>query len=148
MLAILRHGDAELLSADSQRQLSDYGCQQIALLAKADLSFVDCIWVSPYLRAQQTKDLVIRQSMLNVPVTTKANLLPDSDLNLLQADLYACTSQSLLLIGHNPILSELINLLTGQNTVWLNTGELMLLDGEYRLPGCMQVLSVKHFNND
>ena len=72
MLAILRHGDAELLSADSQRQLSDYGRQQIALLAKADLSFIDCIWVSPFLRAQQTKDLVIRQSMLNVPVTTWA----------------------------------------------------------------------------
>ena len=111
-LFILRHGEAERLnSTDRQRQLTDYGREQVRAVVTRnldDLKFVDSIWVSPYVRARQTA-AVVAKSLPEIIQTTVDVLTPDSSAAEVIRFLCARNSDStLLLVSHQPLVSELI----------------------------------------
>jgi len=79
-LFILRHGEAQSVApSDAQRQLTARGRLQVEQILQASLSAmgdVDCIYASPYIRAQQTAEIASR--VLRLPIVTCEQLVPDS----------------------------------------------------------------------
>ena len=116
-LFILRHGEAGKRPAstgnDSKRPLTAAGEKEITEIAeslkKIGVKF-DVILTSPLKRAQQTADLVARQFKTQKKVRQAPELSPEGS----KSDLYRMLSSlkegtSILLVGHNPYLSEMIS---------------------------------------
>jgi phosphohistidine phosphatase len=116
-LFILRHGEAGKRSAsrgnDSNRPLTAVGEKEITEIAKAfkkiGIKF-DAILTSPLKRAQQTADLVASQIKAQKKMRQLQELSPEGS----KSDLYHTLSSfkegtSILVVGHNPYLSEMIS---------------------------------------
>ena len=114
---ILRHGEAGKRTAsggnDSKRSLTAAGIQEITEIAesleKIGAKF-DVILTSPLKRAQQTADLVARQFKVQRRLRQVQELSPEGS----KSNLYRMLSSfkegtSILLVGHNPYLSEMIS---------------------------------------
>lgn len=112
-LYIMRHGHAAMLaSSDQQRQLSEQGQQEVQQMAhylQQHAQSISQVWVSPYLRTQQTWQLM--QPMLAVEqVITQPCLQPDSPVEqVIEAltDYLPQTEQNILLISHLPLVGYL-----------------------------------------
>jgi len=125
-LYLLRHGIAvepgtHNLATDSERPLTPEGeskLRQVAIAMRTlKLSF-DLILSSPYLRARQTAELVaatLRASRkLELTDTLTPHGRPEELVDsLLERD---PVPEDVLLVGHEPYLSELISLLVTGNT--------------------------------
>lgn len=124
-LFILRHGDAEVYaSSDDQRQLTEQGRRNVTQTATKyakELCTVDSVLVSPYVRAQQTADIVL--SSLSLEDTAQANALSVSTVDFITPDippqtvinkLFSLQEQmsdaNILLVSHQPLVGYLINL--------------------------------------
>jgi phosphohistidine phosphatase len=125
-LYLLRHAIAVErgtpgFEVDRLRTLTPAGAQKMRQIAqgmrKLDLSF-DLILTSPYLRAHQTAAIVADTFHMTDKLATALNLEPDGDPRALIAELNsdyrAC--RRVLLVGHEPCLSELIAMLTTGGT--------------------------------
>lgn len=125
-LFILRHGDAETYaSSDDQRQLTTRGRRNVTETAKKyiqELGSVSNILVSPYVRAQQTADIVV--SSLSSQSTTQAtelsvstvdfitpNIAPQTVINTLFSRQEQMPDDNILLVSHQPLVGSLINFL-------------------------------------
>jgi phosphohistidine phosphatase len=118
-LFLLRHGEAEsVATAPEGRQLTEYGHQEVINVARQfaarNLS-IDTCYVSPALRAQQTADTFLSQ-IFQAPAPVTMDVL---DASHRAADVMAALkhhdSGNILLVSHNPLLSELLSLLTDGN---------------------------------
>ena len=116
-LYLLRHGEAETkASSDAARQLTVKGredCEYVAKqFAARQLPLEQC-FVSPYVRASQTAEVFVRQLSFTVPCTTTELLVPEvrasTVMDFLNKNIHA---QHVLLVSHNPLLSELNAMLT------------------------------------
>ena len=114
---ILRHGIAvdrgtPGYKKDSDRPLTNEGEEKVHQIAKAmlamDLKF-DVILSSPYLRAQQTAQIVAAE--LDEEVTFSDLLTPNGNPLELIRELNDEKPQRVLLVGHEPYLSGLISVL-------------------------------------
>lgn len=121
-LSLFRHGEAGYSAAsDAGRKLTDRGKinnQSTALqLAKRGASFSHAL-CSPYVRAQQTA-ADLKKTFPGLEFETCELLTPDSDLNPLVGTLESFCGDfpagSLLLVGHNPLLSRLMNFLLDED---------------------------------
>lgn len=143
-LYVLRHGEAGNAMRDALRELTPRGAQHAARvgqwLAKGP-GMPDTVWVSPLVRAQQTADAVFRQCGQPLTLNEEPLLVPDADPNVLLGKLES-TSADLLLVGHNPLLSDLLGRLVGQRTPMLGTANLAVLEGDMIAAGCMRLLQV------
>jgi phosphohistidine phosphatase len=115
----LRHGDASSNSrySDSERPLTDLGMRQAALvgalLQRTNIA-IDAALTSPLKRAQDTASIVL--SNTNKRQLTFSDLLINgSDPRQLFDQLDELRLSSVLLVGHEPYLSETISLLIGGN---------------------------------
>lgn len=124
-LFILRHGDAEVYaSSDDKRQLTTQGRRNVTETAKKytqELRAVSNIFVSPYVRAQQTADIVASSfssentaqanafSMATVDFITP-NAPPQTAINELFSWQEQMPSGDILLISHQPLVGYLISL--------------------------------------
>lgn len=135
-LFILRHGDAVCeASKDSLRELSARGRQEVIAAIDADkatIKDIDCLLVSPYLRAQQTADIVAES--LNCVSRQNSDLLvpsgaPDQVIKLLYTLFHERDLNTIMLVGHQPLLGVLLDQLC------------VLETGKYRL-GTASVASV------
>ncbi|WP_210395446.1 SixA phosphatase family protein [Motiliproteus sediminis] len=114
-LILMRHGAADWVTPDEERPLSATGIQQCQRQISArsqQLEGVGRLWVSPYLRARQTAEML----PLNTSVEhSRANwLTPDSDPERVIAELAASLSaDTAMLVAHNPLLTRLLNRLLG-----------------------------------
>jgi phosphohistidine phosphatase len=136
---ILRHGIAvERGTAgykkDSDRPLTDEGEEKTSQIAKAiltmDLKF-DLILSSPYVRAQQTAQIVAAE--LDEEVTFTDFLVPDGNPLELIREINDEKPQRVLLVGHEPDLSQLISILmTGdsESSIELKKGGLCKLTAD------------------
>ena len=115
---ILRHGIAVERGTpgnkkDSDRPLTPEGEQKMNQIAEAilgmELNF-DLILSSPYKRAEQTANIVA--SELDEEVTFTEFLEPDGNALELIAEINDEKPQRVLLVGHEPYLSQLISVLT------------------------------------
>lgn len=105
-------------ASDADRELTEAGRNEVReVLRKSDREVMEIsqIWVSPLLRAQQTADLVMEYRG-DIPRHTTSHLLPESTptdvMEHLVQDLGS--GESYMLVGHQPLLGELVNGLCGK----------------------------------
>ena len=118
-LYLIRHAIAEEENAsgeDSQRELTDKGAKKMRLIAKGlrtlGIEF-DRVLTSPYIRAQQTAEILADVFKMKKSVSVSENLTPMGDPDLLLAEINEnYTVNSLAIVGHEPYLSTLVSLLT------------------------------------
>lgn len=113
----IRHGEASVRAAsDSQRPLTERGQWQVVAAAQwlGDHWRPDCILASPYRRAQQTAD-AFSDRYPDVPRDDQAVFLtPDTALTELTEALSGRVENRLLLVGHNPLFTDVLRWFCGQ----------------------------------
>ena len=125
-LFLMRHGDAELFAvSDAQRALSSRGHLEISSIfnqVATHLKGLNEVWVSPYIRAQQTWQQVEQAitDTLEFPalkVLTQPAIEPSGNvvevLALLGQALNNPNIHKLLLVTHQPFVGELLERLCG-----------------------------------
>ena len=136
---ILRHGIAvergtRGYSKDGDRPLTKEGeekMQQIAQILVGMDPHIDLILSSPFVRAKQTAEIVAKA--LDEEVTFTDHLKPDSSPKELIAEINDEKPQRVMLVGHEPDLSQFVSLLiTGSTdaTIELKKGGLCKLTTE------------------
>lgn len=133
-LYLLRHGEAEpYRSDDAGRALVEAGRR--AVLDKIEhLEPVDRFLCSPYLRARQTADLV--KARVGMDPVLDDRLTPDQPVEAVLALLQAGEAGTTLVVGHNPLLSQLLGELVGERgTAHLHTAGLACLEAGDWFPG-------------
>jgi phosphohistidine phosphatase len=106
-------------------------------------------WIiaSPYVRAQQTAELVRQALGFSEAVVTVPWLTPDSDPRkvLDNLDLYA--SDNVLVVSHQPLVGSLIGLAVHgslQQAEPMHTASLAELEADFPLAGAMELIKVRH----
>lgn len=121
---ILRHGKAEEHSVsvrgDAKRNLTEAGRKEMQCIAKAIKRLdvrLDCIMSSPLLRARQTAEIaLVYVKSKRKTVAIWSELKPESDVSSIMKKLSALKpASSVLLVGHEPVLSNLIGSLISQD---------------------------------
>ena len=144
---IMRHGEAVARAkSDAERPLSEQGVKEAESMAVELLPNPPLlIWVSPYLRAQQTRDVVVAglknkghyPEVLTVPVIT-----PDDRPQVILDMLGSVQESPILLVSHNPLVSVLLSVLTEGHTqasIGMATASIACLNGEVIAPGAMML---------
>ncbi len=144
-LYIMRHGEAvSFADVDRSRPLSDHGCWQVAEVARQMSGLpLTGILVSPYLRAQQTAELMKTGMGTDVPLNCSDQLMPDAPV---QSVLSVLPEEGQwLLVSHMPLVSRLAGLLTEEapdRGVIFSTAMVVALDMPIVAPGlAMQLVS-------
>jgi phosphohistidine phosphatase len=148
-LWILRHGEAQNRArTDAERELTDNGRAEV-LSTAASLMGQPLRWIiaSPYVRAQQTAELVRQALGFSEAVVTVPWLTPDSDPRkvLDNLDLYA--SDNVLVVSHQPLVGSLIGLAVHaslQQAEPMHTASLAELEADFPLAGAMELVGVRH----
>lgn len=111
-LWILRHGQAEPQAAsDAQRQLTGTGRQEAASMAQRLVGEpLDVILASPYVRAQQTADLVRQQLGLRRAIVTVDWATPEDEPMAVLDHLAERSEANILLVSHQPLVGQLLSL--------------------------------------
>jgi phosphohistidine phosphatase len=146
-LWVLRHGEAHTHAAsDAVRELTALGREQV-LLSAARLSGQPLtLLASPYVRAQQSAELV-RQALGVDQVVTVPWLTPDSDPLKVIAGLADYPAGDVLLISHQPLVGALISVLVQGNYRHpqpMGTASLARLEGDAVVVGKMLLSEVFH----
>lgn len=120
LIYFLRHGDAVEASSlnDSERPLSDLGNRQAATVGRflrANGIKIDAVLSSPLVRAVKTAEIV-QQELTIANIGRSEFLVPGTDQRQLFRQISSLTGESVLLIGHEPHLSQTVSLLlSGHN---------------------------------
>jgi len=118
LIYLLRHGDAAESVDDRIRPLSELGVentQKIAEYLKSINTCIDLIITSPLLRAYQTAQIVIKVLKYDKNLLETDNLLPESYRESIINELSKYSNDSnLLLVGHQPLLGDLLAHFTKQ----------------------------------
>ena len=146
-LWVLRHGEAEPHARrDAERELTAHGREQVLHSAARLIGQpLDSILVSPYVRAQQTAELVRKTLGFTSGLVTVPWLTPESEPKYALGKLP--DTGNVLLVSHQPFVGELISLLLHGNLRQpqpMQTASLVELEGEWPLAGSMTLLSVHH----
>lgn len=110
---ILRHGQAEPMApTDAQRPLTETGRDEAITMARQLAGEpLDAILASPFVRAQQTAALVQQTIGYTRSIATAAWLTPDDDPRQAVEYLGERSETNLLLVSHQPLVSQLVSLL-------------------------------------
>lgn len=142
-LYILRHAIAVPRGTpehkDEDRPLTKEGSRKMKLAAqgmrKMGLEF-GRILSSPYLRARQTAEIVA--DVFKLEVVLSEPLIPTASHRVLIANLVKIREDSVLLVGHEPHLSEFVSVLacgTGDAQLELKKGGLCKLSSDHLVYG-------------
>lgn len=119
--------------SDLDRPLLDEGrdaAGRIGKFLKNEMLAVDVALSSPAIRARETIDAVLKAAGLSLKLHADQRLYEGGSGRLLEALSEVDENlNSVLLVGHNPVLEELVQLLT-QETVSLSPGTLTQIDVE------------------
>lgn len=118
-LYLLRHGDAEMFSnnGDRGRELTQVGQKQSRIAGRflKDIH-PSVILISTYVRAKQTLDIVhIEGGSCALREFVSLDVAPGGSIEDLMVEVNAYNEDSILIVGHNPQLSNLIHHLTGDD---------------------------------
>ena len=120
-LFLLRHAHAKDTWPDETRELSPRGVNQIrklfSTLDNSMFSDVVQIWHSPYLRAKQSAIEFKRLANIAAPLVENKSLRPTDSALSTAKDIAMISSfgGDLMIVGHNPHLEQLTDLLLGAN---------------------------------
>lgn len=111
-LWVLRHGQAEPHAAtDAKRPLTEFGRQEVLGMVQRLLQEPpDVILASPYLRAQQTAELVREQLSMRRAVVTVDWATPDGDPLAVLDHIAERSEANVLLVSHQPLVGQLLSL--------------------------------------
>jgi len=147
-LWVLRHGEAEPYGSrpDSERALTAHGREE-ALRSAAKLigQPISAIYASPYLRAQQTAQLVREALGFEPEIRTVEWLTPDNRAQAVAEQLVSVDYA--LLVSHNPLVGNLLGYLQHghvQQPEAVKTAGLAELEGDLPLAGAMKLNGIKH----
>jgi phosphohistidine phosphatase len=121
LIYFLRHGDASSNARfhDSERPLSERGQNQASCVARflhQSKTSINVILTSPLKRAWETGEII--QSIIHAPQCEKTDdLLNGTDPEQLFQQIEELDVESVLLVGHEPFLSDTISLLIGGNHI-------------------------------
>jgi len=111
---ILRHGEAQPRSGDlpeADRKLTPKGrrdVERVARLARAAKVQPDLVLSSPYSRAKETAQVAIEAFERKPPLVETPALVPDGSSKQVWKEIKShSNSRQLLLVGHEPQLSDL-----------------------------------------
>jgi phosphohistidine phosphatase len=135
-LYIIRHGEAEPIAAEDElRELTEHGrweAKRTALWLKTQLSQFQHVFVSPYVRAQQTKDIIIEQGPDALDIEVLNHLTPDGNakiaMDYVLANVDAAFNNeisddfNIACVSHMPLVSYLIGELTGYTPIMTTAG--------------------------
>jgi phosphohistidine phosphatase len=122
-LYLLRHGEAESRAhnqpgrpgGDPARELTPRGRQEVTQVARRfaarNIQLQRC-YVSPYVRAAQTAALFVAEAGQGIAPETTPVLMPEVRASIVMDFLEGVREQEVLLVSHNPLVSELHALLT------------------------------------
>ncbi len=130
----MRHGHAcSALSSktDHKRKLDDTGIRQVLIIGKKMITaevFPDYLICSDALRAVQSAEIIKDTLELNLEIKTNSELYsasPELYAKILQyiPDIYS----SVMIIAHNPVMEEVVSLLTGERK-GMGTANLFTMD--------------------
>ncbi|PRY66167.1 phosphohistidine phosphatase SixA [Vreelandella songnenensis] len=144
-LLIMRHGEAAPGFPDSKRALTPRGEQEAAAMGhwlakrteQGELA-MPVVYASPYVRAQQTAELIAKA--LGCPVATLDVITPDDDpAGVSEWLLNQPDGAPIMLVSHMPLVGELTGLLVegkaGQG-VGFATAAIAELEAEVWAAGC------------
>ena len=147
-LWVLRHGEAEPYGSrpDSERELTEHGRQE-ALKSAARLigQPLTAIYASPYLRAQQTAQIVREALGFEPEIRTVEWLTPDTEPDKVAEQMVAVSD--VLLVSHNPLVGNLLSYLehgAGHPPERVSTAGLAELSGAELIVGSMKLNGIKH----
>jgi len=135
-LFIMRHGQANPMgSIDSERKLTEQGFSEVKVMAQwinvANLS-LENIFVSPYVRAQQTANTVLNGLNASPLLTTLDFITPSGnakDVHNYIDGMSGMDEQSLLIVSHMPLVSYLVAELTlGHHSPIFQTAAIAQID--------------------
>lgn len=135
-LYFLRHGIAvdreEWKGNDFDRPLTDEGRERMAreakTIAKLDLG-LDVIITSPLLRAKETARIVADRLKMGDELIEDERLGPDFDATRLSAILQErAIADAIMLVGHDPSMTEMVGQLAGGARIDLKKGGLACVD--------------------
>lgn len=153
----MRHGHAvPEADTDALRELSSQGrleAKQAAESALAELLKVEYVLSSPYVRACQTRDIVLDTvfgDQARPPMYETSSFIPEARLAEAIAALYhafhAQSYQRVLLVGHQPLVGGLIEELCGlePGAHRMSTASLAALDVDVMAVDCCKLRWLKH----
>ena len=147
-LWVLRHGEAVPYGScpDSERELTEHGREE-ALRSAAQLigQPITAIYASPYLRAQQTAQIVREALGFEPEIRTVEWLTPEVDPDKVADQLVSVSN--VLLVSHNPLVGNLLSYLqhgAGYPSEKVGTAGLAELESAELLIGSMTLNSLKH----
>jgi phosphohistidine phosphatase len=144
---ILRHGEAQAHArTDAERNLTEHGRAEV-LRSAAHLigQPLGAIIASPYVRAQQTAQLVRDVLGFQADIVTVPWLTPDEDVRQVLEKLD--TDDDVLLVSHQPLVGNLISFLQHghqRQPQPMYTASLAQLEGDFPLAGLMSLVDVKN----
>ena len=140
-LYILRHGKAKEGSPDALRELKKKGREDIQFVLEKrlnELQTIQQIQSSALVRAEQTAILAKDVLQLDLDITENMHLTPWAKpmefLRTIDEE-----KGDLLITSHQPFVSDLITVLTGQD-LWMPTSSLVCLEAEYMAPQTASVI--------
>jgi phosphohistidine phosphatase len=146
---ILRHGEAKPQARmDAERELTAKGREEV-LRSAAHLMGqpLQRILASPYVRAQQTAELVRQALGFTDDIVTVPWLTPDGNPHKVLEQLDAYSAENVLLVSHQPLVGTLIGLAVHgslQQAQPMHTASLACLEADLPLAGGMQLVDVRH----
>jgi phosphohistidine phosphatase len=148
-LWVLRHGEAEPHGSkphDSERALTEHGREEVLRSAARLIGQpVSAIYASPYLRAQETAQLVRDALGFEPEIRTVEWLTPETDPDKVAEQLVSVSD--VLLVSHNPLVGNLLSYLqhgAGHPPEKVSTAGLAELKGDELVIGSMKLNSIKH----
>ncbi|MFD2168243.1 phosphohistidine phosphatase SixA [Thalassotalea euphylliae] len=119
---IMRHGQASFQAeSDAQRKLTEQGKLEAELMGRwmEKMSIKpEKIWVSPYVRAQQTANAVVEQLSSTSQLVTQSFITPSGNAtdvrDIIDGELTVEPVEQLLLVSHMPFVSYIVSELTQQ----------------------------------
>ena len=147
-LWVLRHGEAvpHGSKVDPERELTEHGRKEV-LSSAAHLigKPLTAIYASPYLRAQQTAQIVREALGFEPEILTVEWLTPESDLDYVVKQLDNLSN--VLLVSHNPLVGNLLSYLqhgAGHPPERVSTAGLAELEHSELFIGSTTLNSLKH----
>lgn len=131
-LYIVRHGEAEpMTKADELRELTEHGkweAKRTALWLKTQVANFDYVYASPYIRAQQTKDIILSQGIHSYNQEVVNELTPEGDAKrvtdyvLANIEVSDDKDTNIICVSHMPLVSYFIGELTGYTPIMATAG--------------------------
>ncbi len=150
-LIVMRHGEASFgADSDALRELTPNGRAQALRTAKQLKPMVSentLIYYSPFVRTEQTARLVA--DCLSLEMKPEKSLQAGTDYRKIIEWLQAITDTNIIVISHNPMVSQLTNALVyglqGQSlsgSVIFDTGYASCMSCDYPAYGCVDLVKM------